>query len=235
MSRPRPRRRAVARPAAVATALAGLIALAGCDASEDADLERGRALFQSNCGTCHALAQAGTSTQVGPDLDAAFARARADGMDNDTIEGVVQGQIANPRVPNIPEDHPEYSRVYMPPEIVTGQDAEDVSAYVASVAGIPGIEAPKLPPGQLFSERCGSCHAFAEAGTSGETGPDLNEALAGDPKGYIEKQIVDPDSEITQGYEPGIMPSDFEAQLSPEELQGLVDYLFENADAPAGN
>jgi len=228
-------RRALARPAALAVAVAALATLAGCDASGEADLERGRALFQSKCGTCHALAQAGTSTEVGPNLDAAFAQARADGMDNDTIEGVVQGQIANPRVPNIPEDHPEYTRVYMPPEIVTGQDAEDVSAYVASVAGVPGIEAPKLPPGELFTERCGNCHAFARAGTTGETGPDLDEALAGDPKGYIEKQIVDPDTEITQGYEPGIMPSDFEAQLSPEELKGLVDYLFKNAGGPAAD
>src|SRR5262245_40199325 len=117
-------------------ALVGAIVLAGCDTSENADVERGRALFTSKCGTCHTLAQAGTSATVGPNLDAAFAQARADGMDNDTIEGVVQTQIAAPRV--IEEGANDYDRVYMPADIVTGQDAEDVATYVASVAGVPG-------------------------------------------------------------------------------------------------
>src|SRR5688572_3749014 len=85
------------RLGAVAGVLAAGVAMTGCDVSEDADLERGRALFQTKCGTCHALAQAGTSSTVGPDLDASFAQSRADGMDNDTIEGVVQTQIESPR------------------------------------------------------------------------------------------------------------------------------------------
>ena len=76
-----------------AAAIAAAALVAGCDATEDANVDRGRALFQQKCGTCHALAQAGTSANIGPDLDAAFAQARADGMDNDTIEGVVQTQI----------------------------------------------------------------------------------------------------------------------------------------------
>jgi len=232
--KPFPHRRAVARPAALAVALASLGAIAGCDASEDSDLDRGRALFQSKCGTCHALAEAGSTQETGPDLDSAFAQSRADGMDNDTIEGVVQGQIANPREINVPEDDPAYTRVYMPADLVTGQDAEDVSAYVASVAGIPGIEAPKLPPNELFTEQCGSCHTLAAAGTAGETGPNLDEALAGEPASYIETQIVDPNSEIAQGFGPDDMPQDYEQTLSPDELEGLVDYLFENVGKTAG-
>ena len=167
------RRIAPARLGIAAAAIVGALAVAGCDVSEDADTERGRALFQQNCGTCHALAQAGTSAQVGPDLDASFARARADGMDNDTIEGVVQTQIESPRF--IREGSENYDRVYMPPEIVTGQDAEDVATYVASVAGIPGAKPPQLAPPELFAEKCGICHALAAAGTSSATGPDLDQ------------------------------------------------------------
>ena len=159
--------------ASSAAALVGALAVAGCDVSEDADIERGRALFQQKCGTCHALAQAGTSAQVGPDLDAAFAQARADGMDNDTIEGVVQTQIETPRF--IEEGAQNYDRVYMPAEIVTGQDAEDVATYVASVAGVPGAKPPQLAPPELFAEKCGICHALAAAGTSSATGPDLDQ------------------------------------------------------------
>ena len=208
--------------------------LAGCDASEDADLERGRALFQQNCGTCHALAQAGTSAEVGPDLDAAFARARADGMDSDTIEGVVQKQIENPYDIKIPEDDPEYNRVFMQADLVTGQDAEDVSAYVASVAGVPGVRAPELPPQQLFTERCGSCHVLGAAGTSGQTCPDLDEVVAKESERYIQEQIVDPNSEITPGYQPNVMPADFEQTLSSKELKGLVAYLFKNSGNGGG-
>lgn len=217
-----------ARLGALAVALVGLLALSGCDVSEDADVDRGRDLFLSKCGTCHALAQAGTSVNIGPDLDAAFARARADGMDSDTVEGVVQKQIAHPRIPNVPEDSPLYSKVYMPPDLVTGQDAEDVATYVASVAGVPGAKPPNLTISQLFTEQCGICHAFKAAGTTATTGPDLDAVLKGEDADFIHKQIVDPNSEIAKGYPPNVMPDSFEQTLGPEKVQDLVDYLLQN-------
>ncbi len=226
MPRPPLRRQGRARLSVLALALGGFVFMTGCDASEDSDLERGRALFLQNCGTCHTLAEAGSSADVGPDLDASFAQARADGMDSDTVEGVIQQQISNPR--EVEEGVPNYSSIFMPADLVVGQDAEDVAAYVASVAGIPGAKPPELPPDQLFTERCGSCHALQAAGTSGTTGPDLDEALAGKNAKYIEQQIVDPNSQITQGFGPDVMPQDFESSLTPQDLQGLVDYLLEN-------
>ena len=226
MPRPPLRRQGRARLSVLALALGGFVFMTGCDASEDSDLERGRALFLQNCGTCHTLAEAGSSADVGPDLDASFAQARADGMDSDTVEGVVQKQISNPR--EVEEGAPNYRSIFMPADLVVGQDAEDVAAYVASVAGIPGAKPPELPPDQLFTERCGSCHALQAAGTSGTTGPDLDETLAGKNAKYIEQQIVDPNSQITQGFGPDVMPQDFESSLTPQDLQGLVDYLLEN-------
>jgi mono/diheme cytochrome c family protein len=220
------RRIAPGRLGIVAAALVGAVALGGCDVSEDADLDRGRALFQQKCGTCHALAQAGTSSVVGPDLDASFAQSRMDGMDNDTIEGVVQTQISAPRF--VEEGALNYDQVYMPADLVTGQDAEDVATYVASVAGVPGAKPPQLAPPQLFAEKCGICHAFKAAGTTSATGPDLDQVLAGEDAKYIEEQIIDPNSEITQGYSEGIMPQDFETTLTPEDLKGLVQYLLDN-------
>jgi mono/diheme cytochrome c family protein len=38
-----------------------------------ADLESGQSLFQTNCGTCHALYAAGTDGNYGPDLDVLLA------------------------------------------------------------------------------------------------------------------------------------------------------------------
>jgi mono/diheme cytochrome c family protein len=225
---PRPplRRQGRVRLGVLALVLGGFAFMAGCDASEDADLDRGRALFLQKCGTCHTLAQAGSGADVGPDLDASFAQARADGMDSDTVEGIVQQQIANPR--EVEEGVPNYAAIFMPADLVVGQDAEDVAAYVASVAGIPGAKPPELAPDQLFTERCGSCHALQAAGTAGTTGPDLDEVLAGKDAKYIEQQIVDPNSQITQGFPPDVMPQDFETSLTPQDLKGLVDYLLQS-------
>ena len=223
------RRIAPARLGIAAAAVVGALAVAGCDVSEDADTERGRALFQQNCGTCHALAQAGTSAQVGPDLDASFARARADGMDNDTIEGVVQTADREPALDRARARRTTTAST-CPPSIVTGQDAEDVATYVASVAGVPGAKPPQLAPPELFAEKCGICHALAAAGTSSATGPDLDQALAGKDAAYIEQQIVDPNSQIAQGYSEGVMPADFEQTLTPKDLKGLVNYLLKSVN-----
>jgi mono/diheme cytochrome c family protein len=226
------RRIAPARLGIVAAAIAGAVAFAGCDVSEDADLDRGRALFQQECGTCHTLAQAGTGATVGPDLDAAFAQSRADGMDNDTIEGVVQTQIESPRETD--EGVRDYDRVAMPAELVTGQDAEDVATYVASVAGVPGARPPQLAAPALFAEKCGICHTLEAAGTTSTTGPDLDQALAGKDAAFIHESIVNPNAVIAQGFAPGTMPADFGTTLTEQDLQGLVDYLLKNVAAGGG-
>jgi mono/diheme cytochrome c family protein len=210
-------------------ALVAVAALAGCDVSEDSDLDRGRALFQQQCGTCHALAQAGTSAQVGPDLDASFAQARADGMDNDTIEGVVQAQIGNPR--QIAEDDPDYERTFMPADLVTGQDAEDVAAYVASVAGVPGAAPPPLgTPEAVFQEKCGSCHTLAAAGTAGQVGPVLDDVLPGQSVAEITESIRDPSAKLAAGFG-DLMPAFDEGQIPEADLRKLVQYLIDSVGA----
>ena len=95
----------------------------------------GKELFigEGTCGSCHALARAGTKGTQGPDLDDAFAQARRDGMNEETVEGVVLRQIAHPRRNSI-----------MPADLVTGDDARDVAAYVGEVAGIQGEDTGAL-------------------------------------------------------------------------------------------
>ena len=211
---------------AVAALLAGGV-VTGCDLQEDADLERGRTLFQSNCGTCHTLAEAGTAATIGPDLDASFAAARDVDMDQDTIEGVVESQIENPRTSN--QEDPDYDKIFMPANLVAGRDAEDVAAYVASVAGVPGIEPPPLgEPEQVFVELCGSCHTLAEAGTAGTTGPSLDEVLPGQDAEQIAESIRDPEAKISPGFPGGVMPVFDDNRIPEENLQALVDYLLQS-------
>jgi mono/diheme cytochrome c family protein len=89
---------------------------------EDADRGTGKDLFVQNCGSCHTLADAATAGTTGPNLDQALGYSCAQGFAEDTAFSVVHGQI-------------DLAQGAMPADIVTGQDAVDVAAYVASVAG----------------------------------------------------------------------------------------------------
>jgi len=222
------RRKLLGAPAALAAAGA-LAVLPGCDLQETADLDNGRTLFVERCGTCHAFTEAGTQSEVAPDLDAAFKAARETGMDDDTIEGVVEGQIGNPRFTD--PDSPDY----MPADLVVGDDAKDVSAYVAEYAGVPGVE-PPIPPdagpgAEVFlTQGCGSCHTLSELGdvATGTVGPSLDEVIPGQSPQQVEQSIVDPNADITPGFPEGVMPDTYE-DLPPKELQDLVEFLIESA------
>ena len=125
------------RPVAILLAAATLL-VAGCGGDdttgqEGANRSQGKTLFVSgsegnaSCGSCHTLLDAGTAGTVGPNLDQAFGYSCAQGFAESTIYSIVLGQI-------------DLAQGAMPADLVTGQDAVDVAAYVASVAGkdIPG-------------------------------------------------------------------------------------------------
>ena len=128
------------RALAVILLVAGALLAAGCggdDATGQADANRtnGKTLFVSgsegkpSCGSCHTLLDAGTAGTTGPNLDQALGYSCAQGFDESTTYSIVLGQI-------------DLAAGLMPPDLVTGQDAVDVAAYVASVAGkdIPGCD-----------------------------------------------------------------------------------------------
>ena len=173
----------------VLVVVAALLA-AGCGtggkAAGHADQQNGEKLFKQQCGGCHTLAAAGTNGTVGPNLDDAFAADRAQGFKEDTFQNVVLDQIREPSAP-------------MPKNLVTGQDVDDVAAYVAAVAGRTGVSIQAPPPsagttttgttstappsggGNLAagksafnSNGCGACHTLTAAGTTGTVGPDLD-------------------------------------------------------------
>jgi plastocyanin len=128
--------------AAIAAAAAGA---GGCNlADSGTNVVNGKQQFVDKCGSCHVLARAGTRGVTGPNLDAAFQRARADGFGESTFEGLVYAQIDNPN--RNPSVDPATGRPQpvMPPDIVTGEDAEDVAAYVAEAAGKPGEDTGQL-------------------------------------------------------------------------------------------
>ena len=79
---------------------------------------------------------------------------------------------------------------------------------------------------QIFDEQgCSGCHTLEAAGATGTIGPDLDEELADESPSFIRDSIVDPDAELAQGFNQGIMPDNFGDALSPEQLDTLVEYL----------
>lgn len=219
MQRLRDQGRAVWTFAIIAAAVTTVV-LAGCNTEPKADLTRGQQLFTQKCGSCHTLTGAGTNGDIGPNLDFAFKQARANGMDSDTVAGVVRAQVENPRPAAT-----QQTDVYMPPKLVEGQELNDVASYVASVAGVPGIKPPVFQPPQFFATNCGGCHTLTQAGTTGTTGPNLDSVLKGMSAAQISQSISDPNAVITPGYPPNVMPQNFGQTLTPPQLAALVKYL----------
>ncbi|MGL6280106.1 MAG: c-type cytochrome [Gaiella sp.] len=230
-SRRRHRPRTLLAPAVLALALAGFVA--GCGDTvgytEGGDRAAGRDLFIEGCGSCHTLADAGTKGTVGPNLDYAFLQSRKDGFADSTIEQVVRGQIAYPVVDPAVEGAPG-----MPADIFTGQDADDVAAYVASVAGLDADDDGKpdqpvgggdggVDPGEtdgksIFAAAgCGGCHTLADANAAGAVGPNLDEAK---PSQELVVELV------TNGR--GGMPA-FGDTLSAEQIDAVAEYVASSA------
>lgn len=205
--------------------LAGALVATGCGTTGlpeagAGDTTRGRELFGEKCGSCHELADAGTKGQIGPNLDNAFRQARADGLGERTIESVIRSQIS------YPVEEPPTGSPGMPADIVTGEDADSVAAYIASVAALPVRAQPatetdggegegEAADGEaIFAEAgCGGCHVLSAAGASGTVGPNLDDSKP--PKDLV----ID---RVTNGQ--GAMPS-FKDQYSAEQIAAVADYV----------
>ena len=221
----------------VKATLAGLAAaavalpLAACGRDEP-DLTNGKALFVQQCGSCHTLSRAGTQGQTGPDLDASFQAALRAGEDRDTVEGIVRDQISHVLKNSV-----------MPANLVEGDDARDVAAYVAYAVDRAGEDQGALAQAglegatsgdQIFvAAGCGSCHALAKAGTNGNIGPSLDDlasaAAQREPgtsaEDYVRQAILDPEAFTVEGFQAGVMPS-YQGRLNDRQVQALVDYLL---------
>jgi cbb3-type cytochrome c oxidase subunit III len=193
-------------PAALVLCATAVLA-AGCGTggiAKGGDAGTGKQLFVAKCGGCHGLADAGTNGAVGPNLDDAFAYDRQQGYKDSTIEQVVRDQI-------------EIAGGRMPANLYTGQNADDVAAYVASVAGVPGKGGNLTSGKDIFVANCGSCHTLKAAGTSGNVGPNLDQlkpALA-----RVQHQVINGGA---------VMPA-FKGKLTDAQIMAVAKYVSSNA------
>ena len=190
-----------------------MLVAAGCGtggiASKHTDQTNGQKLFAAKCAGCHTLAAANAQGTVGPNLDEAFAGDKAQGFKESTLQNVVLDQI---RLANPP----------MPPNLVKGQDAQDVAAYVAAVAGQGGTNAK--PPSQLgtdgkaiFSTECSSCHTLKAAGATGTVGPNLDQLKPSDA--IVQHQVTNGGA---------VMPA-FKGKLSAAQIAAVATFVSSSA------
>lgn len=220
MRPPISRRRNAGRLAAVAGA--GLL-LAGCGAGgvvTSGDKDHGKKLFVQKCGGCHTLAAAGTSGQVGPNLDDSFASARASKFSDSSIADIVAGQIRAPGQYGTGTAQDKLS-ANMPADLVKGQDLKDVAEFVAANAGSQGFAEATAVTGTngkaIFKTKCGGCHTLAAAGTNGTQGPNLDQLKPPYPVAR---------AQVEHGG--GIMPA-FRSQLTEAQISAVARFVAQNA------
>ncbi len=70
---------------------------------------------------------------------------------------------------------------------------------------------------------CGACHDLE--GSEADIGPKLNGLSKKMDDAKIAEAIINPNAEITEGFEAEIMPDDFGEQMRVSELNLIIDYI----------
>lgn len=232
---------------ALVVGLAVVVTIACGSSTKSGDLARGRALFQNGppgqlaCGFCHTLRAAETSGEFASNLDQEGGEYQIKNMSESDIRAFVLGQIHKPQCfgPNDPGR-------CMPKDLFTGQDAVDVSTFVAKCAGQPGKPGCEPVAGGLSGEAgqgerffgslgCVSCHW--QSGEEPSLGPTLA-GIAGSrvqladgttvtvDHDYLIESILLPDEQIVAGYAPGLMSGRVApGQISIAQANALAAYI----------
>ena len=169
------------------------------------------------------MADAKSQGAIGPNLDDAFSSDKQQGFSQQTMADIVRGQIAYA--------DPEGA---MPPNLVTGKDADSVALYIAKCAGnancgvTAATDAPPAggtdttasggaskPDGkQIFaSAGCGGCHTLKDAGTSGNVGPNLDQLKPSESRVMHQVEVGG-----------GAMPA-YKGRLKPAEINAVAAYV----------
>ncbi len=206
------------RASSAGALIALAVGVAGCGSgglSEGGDAAEGKQIFQQKCGGCHTLADAGSAGTEGPDLDAAFRGGPGEEWDESTVREIVaqQTKYAIPPMPDADE-------LFKNPD-TRDEKVDAVAAYVASVAAKPVKGGGKIAAQDgkgIFTEAgCGGCHVLRAAGTSGTTGPNLDQSKPG-----LQEAV----GQIRNGG--GGMPA-YRGRLTDQQIQAVAKFVTQNA------
>jgi mono/diheme cytochrome c family protein len=113
--------------------------------------------------------------------------------------------------------------LFVGPQVIAEDkpDAEDAAAAAKARdngggGGQADESAPAVDGKAVFADACGGCHTLSAAGTSGTTGPNLDDVSL--DAGGVE--------DIVRGGR-GSMPS-FEGQLSDDEIAAVAEFVASN-------
>ena len=81
----------------------------------------------------------------------------------------------------------------------------------------------KTPDEIIEGFTCGTCHKIGEA--EGEIGPDLSKIGATRDRAHMRRSILNPNAEITKGFEKDQMPPDYGTKMYVKELEMLLDFM----------
>jgi cytochrome c oxidase subunit 2 len=115
---------------------------------------------------------------------------------------------------------------------VAEQQKGDEDGGMAAAGGDP-LEAGR----KIFTDTgCNACHTLADAGSTATVGPELDDLAAQatkyakqqgqTPAEYVKTSIEDPNAFVVSGFQKDLMPGDYANQLSPAEIDTLVEYLL---------
>jgi ubiquinol-cytochrome c reductase cytochrome c subunit len=223
--------------AAIGVVYAGFSPTAGKAAANNSaearqDLNNGRELFNQNCATCHGLNGQGTKDskgkQIGPSLIGVGAAA-------------VDFQVGTGRMPatgpgaQVPRKTPveQFDTTSKNPKVAAEarKNLEDISAYVASLGGGPGVPGgEQVNPeggnlalgGKLFRTNCAQCHNFAGSGgalTGGKYAPSLQDST---PSQIYEAMITGPQA----------MPVFNDTTITPQQKRDIIAYVIQTRSEP---
>ena len=182
------------------------------------------------CGACHKIA--GQSGAVGPDLSSIGASRDSDYLRRAILDP--NAEVAEGYPPNLmPVTYG--AQLY-------AQELELLVAYMKASVGSSGEDsvesgegaksvtaADAAPQGEVSGEAlmtrhgCGACHRYGSQ--VGAIGPDLSDIGATRDRDFLRRSVLEPNTDISEGYMPNLMPPIYADQLSPEELDLIVDYL----------
>ena len=210
-------------PLLALVALAALVVTASGCGTTTADTARGRTLFVQKCGVCHMLAQAGTTAQVGPNLDDAFAAARDDRQrqrhDRRSRQGAgrvpAREQRRPPRLDAARHRHRPGPRRRRRLRRRMGRRSRRRPARSRRRPRRPGLRQQRLWRLPHLQSRRLRRRRPARPSKKSLPRPDRSD---------IEEIVVNPNAEIAKGYPPNVMPQNF-GDISAKEIEDLVEYL----------
>lgn len=109
-----------------------------------------------------------------------------------------------------------------------------VALGACGAGAAPASPADQVASGQrLFNIWCSGCHTLDPAGPTA-LGPSLAGVAtraAANPDGlsaaaWLRRETLDPNANLTPGYGPGLMPSNYEQTLRPDQIEALIAFML---------